>query len=294
MRGKVAGLAGLVLLGTAWAAASTAASAQTKPVTLRFKAMVGSEPFACGRSYDGIGTAKAWITPQDFRFYVSEVQLVDRAGKTVPVEFAQDRKWQHRDVALLDFEDKSGPCLNGTAETNLMVRGSVPADDYAGLRFTLGVPFGLNHEDALLAYSPLNLSGLFWSWLGGYKFLRLDMAVSKGPGFVVHLGSTACQPAGGMAMGGHAGHGRAVGAATQRPARCDNPNRPTVTFASFDPDKDVIVADIAALLAKTDVTVNQPDTALGCLSAPDDKDCTGVMAAFGLPSGAQSFFRLDR
>lgn len=285
---------GLLLAGL-FLAAFSAEAADPKAVSLRFKAMVGSEPFACGRSYDGIGTAKARITPQDLRFYVSEVQLIDQAGKAVPVDLTQDRKWQHRDVALLDFEDKSGPCLNGTTETNLMVRGTVPAGDYAGVRFTLGVPFGLNHEDALLAYSPLNLSGLFWSWLGGYKFLRLDMAVSQGPGFVVHLGSTACQPAGGMAMGGaHAGHGRAVGAATQRPAKCDNPNRPTIAFAAFDPDKDVIVADIAALLAKTDVTVNQPDTALGCLSAPDDKDCTGVMAAFGLPSGAQSVFRLER
>ena len=282
---------GLFLAGL-FLAAFSAEAADPRPVTLRFKAMVGSEPFACGKSYEGIGTAKARITPQDFRFYVSEVQLIDRAGKAVPVDLVQDRKWQHRDVALLDFEDKSGPCLNGTADTNLMVRGSVPAGDYAGVRFTLGVPFGLNHEDALLAYSPLNLSGLFWSWLAGYKFLRLDMAVSRGPGFVVHLGSTACQPPGGIA-GGHAGHRGAGGAASQRPAKCDNPNRPTIAFAAFDHDKDVIVADIAALLARTDVTVNQPNTALGCLSAPDDRDCPGVMAAFGLAAGTQSFFRVE-
>lgn len=289
MLGRGMFLAALVL------AAFSAEAADPRPVTLRFKAMVGSEPFACGGSYDGIGTARARITPQDFRFYVSEVRLIDRTGKAVPVDLVQDRKWQHRDVALLDFEDKSGPCRNGTAETNLMVRGSVPPGDYAGIRFTLGVPFGLNHEDALLAHSPLNLSGLFWSWLAGYKFLRLDMAVAKGPGFVVHLGSTACQPPGAPTMGGHGTHGHrgAGGAASQRPTACDNPNRPTVTFAAFDPDKDVIVADIAALLAATDVTVNQPDTALGCLASPTDRDCTGVMAAFGLPSGTQSFFRVE-
>jgi len=290
MLGRGLFLAALLLAGF------PAEAADPRAVTLRFKAMVGSEPFACGRSYDGIGTAKARITPADFRFYVSGVQLIDRAGKAVPVDLTQDRKWQHRDVALLDFEDKSGPCLNGTAETNLMVRGSVPAGDYAGVRFTLGVPFWLNHEDALLAYSPLNLSGLFWSWLAGYKFLRLDMAVSRGPGFVVHLGSTACQPPGGMAggHGAHAGHRGAAGAAaSQRPARCDNPNRPVVAFAAFDPDKDVIVADVGTLLAGTDVTVNQPDTALGCLASPNDRDCTGIMAAFGLPSGIQSFFRVE-
>ncbi len=284
----------LAALGVGLSLATASIAAETRPVTLRFKAMVGSEAFACGRSYDGIGTTKARITPSDFRFYVSEVQLLDRAGKPTPVDLVQDRKWQHRGVALIDFEDKSGPCLNGTAETNLMVRGSAPAGDYAGIRFTLGVPFQLNHEDATLAYSPLNLSGLFWSWLGGYKFLRLDMTTA-GPGFVVHLGSTACQPAGmttGRA-GAHAGHGGAGGAASQRPARCDNPNRPVVTFAIFDPEKDVVVADVAALLARTDVTVNQPGTALGCLSAADDRDCAGVMAAFGLPAGTQTFFRTE-
>ncbi len=93
--------------------------------------------------------------------------------------------------------------------------------------------------------------------------------------------------------GAHAGHGGAGGAASQRPARCDNPNRPVVTFAIFDPEKDVVVADVAALLARTDVTVNQPGTALGCLSAADDRDCAGVMAAFGLPAGTQTFFRTE-
>ena len=43
------------------------ASAQTAPSTqaavIHFKAVVGKEDFACGRSYSGIGTTKSTIEP---------------------------------------------------------------------------------------------------------------------------------------------------------------------------------------------------------------------------------------
>ena len=70
----------------------------------------------------------------------------------------QDGLWQYENVALLDFEDKTGGCRDvGTVETNAQVVGTVPEGDYTGLTFDLGVPFELNHIDASTAPSPLNV-----------------------------------------------------------------------------------------------------------------------------------------
>lgn len=295
-----------LLLGSALL--SLPAFAQEIPVALTFAAQIGGESFRCGGTYADIGTTKSTITPSDFRFYVSEVALIRADGTEQPVTLTQDKKWQLQNVALLDFEDKSGPCTNGTADTNATVKGSVPAGQYTGVAFTLGVPFALNHADASLAESPLNLTTLFWNWLGGYKFLRVDMDTSgaaggQGPkgrerGFVVHLGATACQPAmahgSGMGMSGTSagGHGT-QGGASMRPAQsCANPNRARVTLPGFDPAKQTVIADLKALLSETNVDVNQPETALGCMAAPNDGDCPGIFRALGLPTGtSQRFFR---
>lgn len=286
-----------------------------KQVTLKFSAQVGAENFVCGKSYDGIGVTRSRITPSDFRFYVSAVELIDRQGKAVPVKLDQDDLWQYRNVALLDFEDGSGPCRNGNPGLHQQVTGSVPAGDYRGVRFTLGVPFELNHGDPTIAPAPLNLTSMFWVWQAGYKFAKIDMATSGLPqaadapsemsikdklaamekfaaasgvsgkrppraaGFSIHLGSTDCASA----------------SLTTPPTGCKNPNRLTVTFDNFDPDKNTVVADAAASLSDTNVDINAPGTAPGCMSGPDDTDCAQVIPAFGLsfggkPAAQQRFF----
>lgn len=259
------------------------ASPQVRPVTLNFAAQVAGRPFACGRSYDGIGTTGSTLTPSDFRFFVSEVHLLDEAGRAVPVTLAQDGVWQFEDIALLDFEDGSGPCRNGTAATNMQVRGSVPAGRYTGVRFTLGVPFARNHGDPTVAPSPLNLTAMFWNWQGGYKFVRFDAASSGRPqgqgghgshgggasGFSVHLGSTVC----------------ASESRTQPASACRHPNRVTVRFDRFDAATQTIVADIGDVLASANVDENAPKTSPGCMSFPNDADCPPIMAALGLPYG---------
>jgi hypothetical protein len=79
--------------------------AEDQTVTIRFQAMVGLEKFACGKTYEGIGTTRSRIMPRDFRLYVHNMRLIGDAGNSVPVELEQDGRWQLDDVALLDFED---------------------------------------------------------------------------------------------------------------------------------------------------------------------------------------------
>lgn len=298
---RVACAAALALAAMATMAAPAQAQAERK-ISVRFAAMVGNEPFACGKSFDGIGATGSRVTPSDFRFYVSDVELIDASGKAIPLKLDQDERWQHQNVALLDFENRSGPCLTGTQETRDIVTGTVPAGSYRGLRFTLGVPFDLNHADATIAPSPLNLTSLFWNWQGGYKFLRVDLATNGRPqdmkpgdmprfgdrtasnrlGFAIHLGSTLCTADG----------------PNKASSACANPNRPTIAFAAFDPDKDVVVADLKAVLEGVDVDTNQAETPAGCMSTPTDGDCNPLLRNFGLTfagqAGSQKFFRVKQ
>jgi uncharacterized repeat protein (TIGR04052 family) len=211
------------------------------------------------------------------------LRLVKADGSDVPVALTQDGLWQVDDVALVDFEDATGACANGTPETRSVIEGTVPAGDYAGVRFEIGLPFDKNHADVTLAPSPLNLSRMFWNWNAGYKFIRLDIRSTGQPrGWLVHLGSTGCSPAGSMST----------------PAvSCTNRNAVTVDLPSFAPARDVVEMDVAALFAASNVDVNTDKTAQGCMSGPSDPECQGLFTQLGLaigdtPAATQKVFRV--
>lgn len=269
--------------------ASTAALAD-KPVEIKFAGDFAGKAFACGAPVEGIGVTHSVVSVADYRLYVSGVALTRADGSEVPVKLDQDGKWQLDDVALLDFEDATGGCVNGTPDTNMAVRGTVPDGDYVGLKLAVGVPFDKNHQDPTLASSPLNLTAMFWTWQGGYKFMKVDLATSGLPiekaaaeadhsgqpaagakppakGWALHLGSTMC----------------AADSKTSAPKDCKNPNRIPVAFAAFDPAKNVVVIDPAKALAEANVDVNAPETSPGCMSFPKDADCVSVMPKLGLP-----------
>lgn len=255
------------------------------PIVLRFAAKVGSMPFRCGEVYGPMGSANSRWNPLDFRLYVHDVRLLDAIGNEVPVTLDEEDTWQHQGVALLDFEDRTGLCSNGTAPTNLTVRGRVArSSTWTGLRFRLGVPFALNHADLASLPSPLNLTALWWNWQGGHKFLRIDGRTQDATGTVlvqgwnIHLGSTGCD-------------GSASGGVT----RCANPNRPEVTLMNFDPAANTVVADLGRLVSGVDLSRANADP--GCMSAPGDTDCASVFPTLGIPFGstpaAQGFFRVE-
>ena len=287
----------LALVGTSLlVACSTVPSQQTatQPVELRFVAEVNGQSFECGQSYKNIGTTRSTMTPTDFRMFVSQVHLMTAEGKAVPVQLVQDNTWQLEGIALLDFENGQGPCRNGTPPMNTVVRGTAPAGQYTGVKFTVGVPFERNHGDPTVAPAPLSSTAMFWTWQGGYKFLKFDTATSGRPiqsakpvahgggnasGFSVHLGSTMCVSP----------------SRTQAPTACQNPNRIDVTLTDFDLKKNQVVVDIGRVLAGSNVDVNAPKTSPGCMSFPKDADCPPIMSVLGLPydgkaaSGPQQF-----
>lgn len=260
------------------------AAQDATPVRIAMRARVGNEAFACGRQFSGIGTASSTIEATEFKFFVSDIRLVGADGREVPVQLTQDGLWQNGNVALLDFEDGTGACSNGNAELRDVVEGTVAPGRYTGIRFVLGVPFERNHKDLTAQPSPLSLTRMFWAWNSGYKFLRLDLKTVGAQNWMVHLGSTECTP---------------TGSATTVPTTCKWPNRATIALDGFDAARDVVELDVAELLRQADVSTNQPKTASGCMSAQNDRDCTPLFVALGLPhaaaaGGTQRVFKVAR
>jgi uncharacterized repeat protein (TIGR04052 family) len=251
-------------------------------VSIPFAAEIAGQPFACTQTYAGLGRTGAEVQAVDFRLFVSNPALIRADGSLQPMTLDQDGAWQLGDLALLDFEDASGACANGTAGMNTTLRGTVPEGEYTGLSFTIGVPFDQNHIDPTQAPAPLNTTAMFWNWQGGYKFLRIDMVptdrAADGPrGWFLHLGSTMCDAA----------------SKTEAPTACKNGNRMEIRMDGFDVAQGTVVIDPAPVVAGADLRANAPDTSPGCMSFPGDADCMTVMAALGLgymdvPAATQS------
>ena len=246
-------------------------------VELSFAAVVGDQPFVCGGTYDNLGANDTSLVLSDFRFYVQEVEMKNAAGAWVPVKLAEN-KFQTGGVALLDFED----CASmGNEDLNGLVTGSLPAGEYDGLRFKMGVPFEMNHVNHSTASSPLNITALFWNWQGGYKFLRIDSGQFSETDWRMHLGSTGCE---GDAMAGGV-------------TSCANGNRVEVEFGAFDASASTVVADYAAMVEGA--ALDQDMTAdAGCMSKPADTDCGPLFANLGLafgetPAGTRQFFSAE-
>ena len=282
----------LALVAAASLLASPLAAEDTVPLTLAFAGEFGGQPFDCGARFENVGSSGASVAVADYRLYVSRVRLLGADGSETPLALDEDGRWQGDGVALLDFEDATGSCANGTPPVNSTLSGRAPAGDYTGVAFDIGVPFESNHGDPTLAGSPLNLTALFWNWRGGYRFMRVDLTGIEG--------DDSMAPADGMKHGGGHGGGWAlhVGSTgctaptpTTAPDACAAPNRIEVVLTDFDVTTDTVVIDPALALVAVDVTSNTPDTAPGCMSSPDDPECTTVLDALGLGDGgaAQAF-----
>jgi uncharacterized repeat protein (TIGR04052 family) len=230
-------------------------------VQIPFAATIGGVPFSCRAAAGG-------FTPTDLRFYVHGIELLDRTGKAVAVRLDSDGIWQEEVVALLDFENGEDHCSDGTPGTNTVIRGRVPAAEYRGLRFLVGVPFALNHADPASAAAPLNLGRMHWGWQAGYKFLRFEGAMA-GSAFRLHLGSTGCEGTVGHITG------------------CARPNRVLVDLPAFRPQQSQVRLELGEL----------PRQAPGsCMAETDQPSCRaafallGLSLASGVPSGTQSLF----
>ncbi len=224
-----------------------------RPLSIVFEARFGDEPLACG---DDGGA----VTLSDLRFFVHDLRLLAADGRVAPVELTQVPGWQSTDVALVDLEDGSGACLNGTPAMRAAVTGRAPPGDWSALAFTLGVPEHLNHGDPLTAEPPLTNTAMHWHWRSGYKFLRAGVITADG-GFWLHLGSARCRGVIGRLEG------------------CDAANRATVVLERISPAGGLVVLDLAQVFAGVDLAAGDVRS---CQVGPGEEDCAAVLAALGI------------
>ena len=255
---------------------SNPGAAATQPVALDFAAYSGTTPVACGSAVTGLGSGSTDAQIKDFRLYVSNVKLLKADGSEVPLTLGANDDWNLTSgvngLTLIDLEDGTGSCAGGTVATNATIRGTVPAGSYVGAKMTMGVPFALNHSDYATATKPLDIQAMAWSWQSGRKFAKIEVTDPAGATgtwvaktFNFHLGSTGCT--------GNPANGDTVA--------CAAPNRMDFTLAGFDPANQKIAIDVKALVASTDITINQAG-APGCMSGGTDPECLHVFESLAI------------
>ncbi len=255
---------------------------ETETFALNFEGVVGDQALSCDQTYT-LGAADTDVSFTELKLYVSEIELLSADG-AVPAELVADGVWSNGSTVLLDFEDATGSCANGTPETNTVVNVEVPAGDYTGVRFKVGVPFEENHQDVAVAPSPLNLTSMFWNWNGGYKFVRIDGRAQNGEaegGFVFHVGSTGCTMPEGSEM----------------VESCANPNRAEIELNGFTPGSSTIQMDVATLFGDADFTPANA-ASINCQSFPTQDVCSQIFPRMGLgfgdtPAAEQSVFSVQ-
>ncbi|MCB1657438.1 MAG: metallo-mystery pair system four-Cys motif protein [Moraxellaceae bacterium] len=262
----------------------------TQDVAISFAAQANGADVKCGAVNEvaNLGTSNKTAQIQDLRFYISNLKLINSKGEAVAVSLTAN-DYQDFGVALLDFEDATGACSAGTADTYTAITGTVPSDTYTGIEFSLGVPdtgtdaigksIALNHSAITKITKPLDIAAMDWGWQLGRKFAKIELQPTSGvinqkgtpdttddavvSSWVVHIGSTNCT---GTDATGYS---------------CTNANLANITLNNFEMSKQTVVFDLAALLANSDIGINQ-NGAVGCMSGATDKECPALFEAFGL------------
>ncbi len=225
--------------------------ASRAPVTIAFALTLDGQPFDCvhAASLDG-----ETITLADARLFVYDVRLVDPAGAERSLALTPDGHFQTDRVALLDFEDATHACKNGTPGVHVALTGERrrAGGKTARVKMRIGVPFDANHANPDTSPAPLDEPAMQWSWLSGHTFLRIDARVGDLP-VEVHLGSQGC---------------------TGSPAHVDHCRWENVAELDLPWTGQPIALDVAPWLRPT-----LAFSPARCMGDNEDPACAGVLAA---------------
>ncbi|MFC6440815.1 MbnP family copper-binding protein [Pseudobowmanella zhangzhouensis] len=171
---------GLFILLLTLSACGSAPSGQSLSIELRWQ----GKPIGCGGQLDN-----GWQV-QELRFYLYQLTASDDSGEhSLHVNQQADNESNvSAEVTLAEFS-----CQAEALRAPLTIAPAIP-EGSDQLSFVIGVPFELNHQNPLQQPAPLNRPDMFWSWQGGHKFVRLEMARAD-QHFSFHLGSTGCAAA---------------------------------------------------------------------------------------------------
>lgn len=225
-----------------------------------FELTAAGAPFDCSSSAVAMGAPAVPVRLEDARIYISDVHVLDANGAQLKTVLKPDDTYQQARVALLDFEDGTGGCEFGDAATNTVLHLAVAPGTYQGLSFRVGVPEALEHSNPVVAWPPLNVVALHWSWLEGYRFIRIELVREGDHPVSVHLGSGKCIEGAANAI------------------KCDAENRAAVTLQAFDPNSQIVALDLTALMSGSVLDSVAPD----CIVGPNNEECAPVLQRLGI------------
>jgi len=198
---------------------------------------------------------KSWQY-QQLQFFIHSVEVKTSQNDWQPW-LMKTSSYQSANVALL------GEICNEVKKQSNWELELIPlaeSENITDIRFTLGVPFSLNHLNPLTQASPLNVSSMFWGWRGGHKFMRIELA-SKNDDWLFHLGSTGC---------------KALSPVRAPEAECLQPNRVVVSLPITNKTTNIEL-NLAVLFGDLELTRKN-----SCQSSPDEESCKVLFDNLGL------------
>lgn len=233
---------------------TAACESPKESIEIQFEVRYGDTRLSCDAS-------PAVASLSDLRFYVHNIRLLDASGNELKVALNPDNIWQSETVAMLDFENGEGDCVNGSPQTNLSIRGQYVGHPASGLRMNIGVPEDYNHADPMLASAPLTYTPMHWHWKSGYKFMRAGIRTPGNDGFWIHLGSSRCEGTIGNIIG------------------CKSANRPVIDLPEFVAGESVVIVDLQRLTHGLDLNNREVSE---CQSGPAESECESPFKALGV------------
>lgn len=225
-------------------------SCQQSSSELTFQLQFQQKTLTCQNSFLAKSLTSAESAPwfyQQALFFVSNLEQQTSSGEWLPIELASN-SYQSDGVVLIG--DVCGDDIK-----NWQAKFSKPSlTGNSKIRFTIGVPFELNHQNPLTQASPLNLSSMFWVWQTGHKFVRIELYQQTDDiedSWLFHLGSTGCS---------------AVSPVRSPSKACRYPNRVDVEI-DF-PSNGKITIDLAQLLKQVKLGSDN-----SCQSSQENPSC---------------------
>tara|TARA_R110000787_G_scaffold247001_2_gene352695 strand:+ start:202 stop:1083 length:882 start_codon:yes stop_codon:yes gene_type:complete len=221
----------------------------------------------CQAIFNAGAEHKTWSIEQ-FQFFISDIQMGSESSGWRSVDLVPS-PFQSNDTVLLGTNCRAAKQKNSSERDSnwtIELAPSVDMSTSSSIRFTLGVPFAVNHLNPISQPSPLNLPSMFWVWQTGHKFVRLELA-SQNEQWLFHLGSTGCKSA-------------SVMRAPEHGCRYPNSVNFQLPIILADDNNVALNLNLAALLNNVELTPSS-----SCQSEQDSVSCQQLFDNLSLVKG---------
>jgi uncharacterized repeat protein (TIGR04052 family) len=171
----------------------TAFSAEASLQKINVQLMWYENKIDCQSTFSPENNNGAWFIEQ-FQFFLSEIEVASADSGWQRLKL-QKNLYQNANTVLLGQnceERKQQVNSEPLGSWSISFENHIDISKVTALRFTLGLPFELNHLNPVSQESPLNLPEMFWVWQTGHKFMRAELS-SLTERWLFHLGSTGCK-----------------------------------------------------------------------------------------------------